>query len=425
MSYLGIVGKPIIGQFPAHFLSYAGNGCPQDGMGSLPPCNQDNLMDQYHQGGPPMPMQVPGNYNGPIYRAGQPQTIDDRSQMPVPQAAISSSSRPTLSLGDETVQAPNALHRGFNPTEVQPWDDGRFTLVQKLQDATRNRGEVNLVYDGRDNVHIAVKRMPNSWIGRSHPEFVIDHPGETELPWQDIGCVRWLNRCGYQYACALLGVFRDADFTYVATSFASEGDLFAWCEGGVDPGLQREVEVRPYVRQIFDAVCQLHNFGIVHRDLSLENILLTKMPSGEMRVQLIDFSMASTSRNFRNSVRGKASYQAPELHSDEEIDAYLADTFSLGVIVYAMLFRDYPWLSTRPSGCKCFEYVRSKGLPAYLAKRKVRGSQDKVVQLSSPPAIELLDGLLRVDPEQRLVLGEAVWNGSRRSVWDTSWVQDA
>eukprot|EP00930_Biecheleria_cincta_P058699 TRINITY_DN4449_c0_g3_i1.p1 TRINITY_DN4449_c0_g3~~TRINITY_DN4449_c0_g3_i1.p1 ORF type:complete len:470 (+),score=55.61 TRINITY_DN4449_c0_g3_i1:48-1457(+) len=321
--------------------------------------------------------------------------------------------------------APKALHRGYNPDEVLTWDSSRFKVIRKLQDATRNRGQVLLMKDHQTDRLVAVKQMPTRWVGTSHSDFVIDHPSETELPWQDVGCVSFLNIVGYSYACDLLGVYRDDVHTYVVTSLASEGDLFSWCEGGVSPGLEREQVVMPIARQILEGVQQLHDFGIVHRDLSLENVLITKDETDEsLHCRIIDFSMASTSRIFRHCVRGKASYQAPELHGDEQYDAYLSDAFSLGVTLYAVLLKDYPWLSTRVGGCKCFEYVRKHGFRAYLAKRKLRNSTQKVSEFMSEPLVRLLEGLLCLDPAQRLTLGERKWNGQRRSVWDEPWIHE-
>jgi serine/threonine protein kinase len=297
-------------------------------------------------------------------------------------------------------------------------------MVRKLQDATRNRGQVHLMRDhSNGSCLVAVKQMPNRWIMTNHLEFVREHPTETEMPWQDVGCVRFLNGVGFPFSCGLLGVYRDEAYTYVVTTFASEGDLFLWCEDSVPPGKEREVVVRPLARQIVEGVQQLHDLSIVHRDLSLENILLSKDDDGELKVRIIDFSMASLTRRLRSSVRGKASYQAPELHSDQEYDAFLTDAFSVGVTLYAMLVKDYPWLSTRPGGCKCFEYVRKHGFRAYLDKRKLRNSTAKVADIMSEPLKQLLEGLLNFDPAMRLTLGEHDWeNGRRRSVWDVAWL---
>lgn len=321
--------------------------------------------------------------------------------------------------------APKALHQGYDPSKVLAWDSSRFKVIRKLQDATRNRGQVLLMKDHQTDRLVAVKQMPTRWVGTNHSEFVIDHPSETELPWQDVGCVSFLNLVGYEYACDLLGVYRDDVHTYVVTSLASEGDLFSWCEGGVSPGLEREQVVMPIARQILEGVQQLHDFGIVHRDLSLENVLISKDETDEsLHCRIIDFSMASTSQWSRHCVRGKASYQAPELHGDDEFDSYLSDAFSLGVTLYAVLLKDYPWLSTRKGGCKCFEYVRKHGFRAYLAKRKLRNSTQKVSEFMSEPLVQLLEGLLCLDPAKRLTLGERKWNGQRRSVWDEPWIHE-
>jgi serine/threonine protein kinase len=326
------------------------------------------------------------------------------------------------------VMAPNPLHEGFDPTNVGVWDSDRFKMVKKLQDATRNRGMVHLMHDNDTGVDVAVKQMPNGWFRNSHQEFVAEHPTETEMPWQDIGCVNFLNHTGYAHSCDLLGVYKDIDFTYVVTSFASEGDMFSWCESGVSPGPERETVVRPLARQMLEGVQQLHEMGIGHLDLSLENVLMSKAKDGRLSIRIIDFGMATNSRYLKNCVRGKASYQAPELHTSQRYDAFLSDAFSIGVTLYAVLVKDYPWLSTRPGGCKCFEYVRKHGFRSYLDKRKLRNSQLRVGQILSEPLKQLLEGLMALDPAERLTLGEAAWASSggscatRGSVWDEPWL---
>jgi hypothetical protein len=95
---------------------------------------------------------------------------------------------------DGHIRAPKALHQGFKaPEQVQMWDPMRFEVIQKLQDATRNRGQVHLMRDGKFDRLVAVKQMPNMWIASCHSAFVGEHPRETELPWQDVGCVKFLN----------------------------------------------------------------------------------------------------------------------------------------------------------------------------------------------------------------------------------------
>eukprot|EP00929_Paragymnodinium_shiwhaense_P120280 TRINITY_DN92214_c0_g1_i1.p1 TRINITY_DN92214_c0_g1~~TRINITY_DN92214_c0_g1_i1.p1 ORF type:complete len:575 (+),score=89.89 TRINITY_DN92214_c0_g1_i1:295-2019(+) len=323
----------------------------------------------------------------------------------------------------------NQLHTAFDPAEIKPWLPGRFELVGKVEDATRNRGTVFVMRDlhTSEGRLVAVKKMPNSWIHGSHKEFCEAYPHETEFPWQDIGCNRFLNSVDFPQACELLGVYRDSEHTGVVTSFCTEGDLFAWCCNlDISPGRDRELLFHPFARQIAYSVQQLHELSIVHRDLSLENMLMTKNESdGSLEVKLIDYGMASTSRYFKNCVRGKASYQAPEVHTTQEYDAFQADAFAVGVIIYSVLFKDYPWLSTRPGGCKCFEYVRKHGFRKYFQKRNLRQTHRPIIEFMSEPLLQLFSGLLALDPEERLTLGESTWgaDSGRRSIWDEPWMR--
>jgi len=283
--------------------------------------------------------------------------------------------------------------------------------------------------DRRANRSVAVKQMPNWWMTTSHEAFVMEHPKETELPWQDIGCTFFLNSVGYDSACQLYDVFRGSSHTFVTMSFAPEGDLFSWSQVGPEAGPEREALVIPLALQVLTGVKKLHDMGIVHRDISLENILLMKSQgnSGGEEIKIIDFGMASSGRMFQRCVRGKSSYQAPEMHKDDEYDAFLSDTFSVGVTLYCMLLMDYPWLSTKPGGCKRFEYVEKLGFRAYIAKQRVRGSNWRISERMSEPVQQFLEGMLSFDPSSRLTLGEKDWPrlSCRKSVWDEPWIKPA
>jgi serine/threonine protein kinase len=319
-------------------------------------------------------------------------------------------------------QASIQLHSSFPTEEVKPWKDGTFKYVRKLADATRNRGLVNLMQNTQTDELVAVKQMPNNWIGKNHDDFIQLHPTETELPWLDIGCTRYLNNLSYKYACNLRGVYRDNEHTFVVSSFVPDGDLFTLAGKGDSLGPQRETALAPVVIQLCAALQLLHGLNIVHRDISLENVLQTVEKDGKLGIVLIDFGMASTNRKFQNCSRGKASYLAPEMRSQDEYDAFLSDAFAAGVTVYSVLLKDYPWLSTEPGHCKCFEYVQKQGIRAYCAKRCVRGSSERLAGVVSEPLMQLLEGMLQIDPAKRLTLGENEYL-DRRSVWDEPWMK--
>jgi len=325
---------------------------------------------------------------------------------------------------------PEFLREGMNAAAagIQPWDDRRFRRVKQLQEAKRNHGCVELMREG--GTFVAVKKMPTRWMRGSPDEFDARYPGTSEKPWQDVGLVRLLNEIRYPYCVKLVGIFRDEESTYVVSSLASEGDLFGWCENEPKPGPKREAAMYPLVNQILTGVRWLHDLGVAHRDLSLENLLLHN-DNGNLRINIIDFGMATLEQSATAEIMGKQSYQAPEIHLPQPFDTFMTDAFSLGVVLFAMAAQDYPWSSTKRKTCELFEYVCMFGLTKFLSKRRLRkGSGECLADVFSPSFTAMLAGLLDKDVGKRFTLGDrysgtTAGSGSalRRSVFDSEWIR--
>eukprot|EP00929_Paragymnodinium_shiwhaense_P065490 TRINITY_DN32822_c0_g1_i1.p1 TRINITY_DN32822_c0_g1~~TRINITY_DN32822_c0_g1_i1.p1 ORF type:complete len:559 (-),score=108.08 TRINITY_DN32822_c0_g1_i1:142-1725(-) len=315
---------------------------------------------------------------------------------------------------------------------AERWQEDCYELVQTLQEAPRNQGRVDLMRS-KESTMVAVKCMPLSWLQRSAKEFDASHEGSSELPWLDIALIRHLNEHGFPYVCKQHGVFHDDSFGYVVSSFGSQGDLFGWCGFQSKPGHARESLMLPILAQVLQALRWLHDSGISHRDLSLENVLLTDDGNGGSLVQLIDFGMATTRRICSCSeARGKLVYRCPEMHGadDEFYDAFQADAFALGVLAFAMASQDYPWRSTEPGTCHYFEHISTEGFRRFLELRKAKaGNGKRLIDVFSPSLVDLMEGLLALEPENRFTLGEACWEAEkaedevlRPSVWDNRWL---
>jgi len=78
--------------------------------------------------------------------------------------------------------------------------------------------------------------------------------------------------------------------------------------------------------------------GWVHRDLKLENIILDGTD-----IKLIDFGFATDQAEGTNGVMGTAHYVAPEIVLSQLYNGMAADMYAVGVILFVMLYKTYPF----------------------------------------------------------------------------------
>jgi serine/threonine protein kinase len=117
-------------------------------------------------------------------------------------------------------------------------------------------------------------------------------------------------------------------------------------QGAVMTALPEE-DARTVFYQIVSAVSFAHNHHICHRDLKLENILLKKKGSIEL-VKVADFGLSDFYRpgSTRKSNCGTLAFLAPEGFRNTSNAGPPLDVWSLGVILFALLFGRLPFDDT-------------------------------------------------------------------------------
>ena len=117
------------------------------------------------------------------------------------------------------------------------------------------------------------------------------------------------------------------------------------------------------------AVAALHRAGIIHRDIKPENVIL--LADGGLR--LVDLGVCRAPRldDFcAEDIPGTPSYMAPELFTGAVGDE-ASDLYALGVTLYRMFTRDYPYGEIEPFSKPRFGrprplIVKRPDLPAWL-----------------------------------------------------------
>jgi serine/threonine protein kinase len=82
----------------------------------------------------------------------------------------------------------------------------------------------------------------------------------------------------------------------------------------------------------------MHDLGVTHRDIKLDNILV----NDKMEIYIKDFGSSTCNNNEATQI-GSHPYIAPEVNSHASFDGITADIFSLGVLLFVMVTGRIPF----------------------------------------------------------------------------------
>lgn len=105
-----------------------------------------------------------------------------------------------------------------------------------------------------------------------------------------------------------------------------------------------EQEAIPIFRQIVSAVAYMHEHGLVHRDLKLENILINDA-GGLDEVKIIDFGFATNCQagHKLSLFCGTPCYMDPDLVKQRKYSGQGVDVWALGVILFLLVTGGVPF----------------------------------------------------------------------------------
>mmetsp|Transcript_16768 Transcript_16768/g.34994 ORF Transcript_16768/g.34994 Transcript_16768/m.34994 type:complete len:200 (+) Transcript_16768:857-1456(+) len=175
---------------------------------------------------------------------------------------------------------------------------------------------------------------------------------------------------------------------YIVMPYCRGGDL---CMRVAEQERFNEDEARFYFRQIVKGLETLQNARICHRDLSPENCTLL-----DINCIVIDFGMClripyfHERRHLMKQQRrcGKLPHMSPEIYNEHSFDGHAVDIWAAATVLLFMLtgrrFRE------PPRNDRAFDQLQDEQLGVRL----------------SDEAKDLLKKMFRLDPRNRLTLGE-------------------
>jgi len=204
----------------------------------------------------------------------------------------------------------------------------RFILLEKIG------------FGGFATVHKGFDQLNNSLVAIKEVDRTQYLPADSSLERE----VYILSEVDHSNILKLICTYVTPLKVFIVTELAAGGELL---ERIVEQGKFSEKDARSVIRQVLKGVEYLHMRKVVHRDLKLENILLSDQ-TPQAIVKIADFGLARffADNSELRTVCGSPLYVAPEILDigmSSETYTPAVDMWSVGVILFILLSGNSPF----------------------------------------------------------------------------------
>ncbi|XP_076277413.1 polo like kinase SAK [Lasioglossum baleicum] len=179
--------------------------------------------------------------------------------------------------------------------------------------------------------------------------------------------------------------FEDSNYVYLVLELCHNGELQRYLKTQGSCALPEEHAGR-IIRQVVQGLLYLHSHQILHRDMSLSNLLLSR----DMQVKIADFGLATqlTRPDEKHlTMCGTPNYISPEV-ATRSSHGLEADVWSLGCMLYTLLVGKPPFDTDAVKSTLTRVVMADYVMPHHL----------------SDNAKDLIDKLLKKNPKERIRL---------------------
>nr|XP_019833449.1 PREDICTED: serine/threonine-protein kinase PLK4 isoform X1 [Bos indicus] len=186
----------------------------------------------------------------------------------------------------------------------------------------------------------------------------------------------------------LYNYFEDNNYVYLVLEMCHNGEMNRYLKNRRKPF--SENEARHFMHQIITGMLYLHSHGILHRDLTLSNLLLTR----NMNIKIADFGLAAQLKmphEKHYTLCGTPNYISPEI-ATRSAHGLESDIWSLGCMFYTLLIGRPPFDTDTVKNTLNKVVLADYEMPTFLSRE----------------AKDLIHQLLRRNPADRLSLSSVL-----------------
>ncbi|XP_065733538.1 serine/threonine-protein kinase PLK4 isoform X1 [Phocoena phocoena] len=186
----------------------------------------------------------------------------------------------------------------------------------------------------------------------------------------------------------LYNYFEDNNYVYLVLEMCHNGEMNRYLKNRRKPF--SENEARHFMHQIITGMLYLHSHGILHRDLTLSNLLLTH----NMNIKIADFGLATQLKmphEKHYTLCGTPNYISPEI-ATRSAHGLESDIWSLGCMFYTLLIGRPPFDTDTIKNTLNKVVLADYEMPTFLSRE----------------AKDLIHQLLRRNPADRLSLSSVL-----------------
>ena len=215
-----------------------------------------------------------------------------------------------------------------------------------------------------------------------------------------------MKRFNHKNITKILEVFNDEEYMLIIMEYINGGNLFSFVK---KRRKLSEKMAKFLFRQIILGIQHIHSKNVVHRDITLENILI----DFDNNVKICDFGIGKVLENEDELLYDKCGtpmYMAPEIilaNDDNGYKGFPVDIWSSGITLYIMLSGSLPFNIKNKNNNKEDMALNSiKDKNNIFLQNQIINVKPKEIENISIEAKNLLKGLLNKNPSKRLTCSQ-------------------